>query len=243
MALFVLSDTHLSLSDNKPMDVFGKRWQNYTERLLRNWNAVVSPEDTVVIAGDISWAMSHTGAAEDFKFLDSLNGKKIIGKGNHDYWWTSMKKLNGLLDELGIDSIRFLYNNAYYDNGFIIAGSRGWYIDENNKNAPDSADFDKIVAREVIRLDMSFEYARKIKEEHTQAEILAFMHFPPVMGSFVCRPIIDSLKKNGVKRCYFGHIHGSYDVARCFEFEGIEFYITSADYLDFTPLMIREKTT
>jgi predicted phosphohydrolase len=108
-----------------------------------------------------------------------LNGKKIIGKGNHDYWWTSMKKLTGLLDELEIDSIRFLYNNAIYDNGFIITGSRGWYVDENNKNAPDSADFDKIVAREVIRLEMSLKDGERIRQEHPEAEMLAFLHFPP----------------------------------------------------------------
>ncbi|MBO7148929.1 MAG: metallophosphoesterase [Clostridia bacterium] len=240
MALFVLSDTHLSLSDNKPMDVFGKRWQNYTERLNKSWNAVVEKDDTVVIAGDISWAMSYTGATEDFKFIHALNGKKIIGKGNHDYWWTSMKKLTGLLDELEIDSIRFLYNNALYDNGFIITGSRGWYVDENNKNAPDSADFDKIVAREVIRLEMSLKDGEKLREEHPEAEMLAFLHFPPVMGSFVCRPIVDLLHKYGVKRCYFGHIHSSYELPPHFDFEGIEFYITSADYLSFTPLKIRQ---
>ncbi len=239
MALYVLSDTHLSLSDNKPMDVFGKRWQNYTERLEKKWNSVVEDTDTVVIAGDISWAMSHTGAAEDFLFLHRLKGKKIIGKGNHDYWWTSMKKMEALLSELNIDSIRFLYNNAYLDNGYIIAGSRGWYIDENNKNAPDGADFDKIVAREVMRLELSLNEAEKIKEENPEKEILVFLHFPPVMGEFVCTPIIESLKAHGIKRCYYGHIHASYDLPPRFDFEGINFYITSADYLEFTPLRIR----
>lgn len=238
MALYVLSDTHLSLSDNKPMDIFGRRWHNYTERLIRNWNAVVEPDDTVVIAGDICWAMSHTGASEDFMFIHKLNGKKIIGKGNHDYWWTSKKKLDALMSELGIDSVRFLYNNAYLDNGFIIAGSRGWYVDENNKNAPDSADFDKIVAREVIRLKLSLDEAEKLREQNHGAEILVFLHFPPVMGEFVCRPIIDVLKEHGIKRCYFGHIHASYELPPKFEFEGVDFYITSADYLEFTPLRI-----
>lgn len=237
MSLFVLSDTHLSFADNKPMDVFGRRWQNYTERLKRNWNAVVGENDTVVVAGDISWAMSHIGAAKDFCFLSELNGRKIIGKGNHDYWWTSKKKLDGLMAELGINNISFLYNNAYFAEGFIIAGSRGWYVDENNKNAPDAADFDKIVAREVIRLEISLKEAEKYKEAYC-AEIIAFLHFPPVMGGFVCRPIIELLKKYGIKRCYFGHIHGSYELAPHFNFEDIEFYITSADYLEFTPLKI-----
>lgn len=237
MALFVLSDTHLSFADDKPMDVFGRRWQNYTERLKRNWNAVVETDDTVVVAGDISWAMSHTGAKEDFLFLHRLNGKKIVGKGNHDYWWTSKKKLDALMSELGIDDIKFLHNNAYTAEGFIVAGSRGWYIDENNKNAPDAADFDKIVAREVIRLEISLKEAVKLKGE-SDTEIIAFLHFPPVMGTFVCRPIVDLLKSYDIKRCYFGHIHGAYDLPSHFNFEGIEYYITSADYLEFTPLKI-----
>lgn len=243
MALYVLSDTHLSLADNKPMDVFGRRWQNYTQRLKRNWNAVITPDDTVVIAGDISWAMSHRGAALDFRFIHELNGKKIIGKGNHDYWWTSKKKLDELMCELNIDSIRFLYNNAYFDNGFIIAGSRGWYVDENNKNAPEDADFEKIVAREVIRLKLSLDEADRLKADHPDAEIVAFLHFPPVMGNFVCRPIIDALLERGIERCYFGHIHGAYDIPSHFNYESIEFYITSADYLEFTPLKVMPRVT
>ena len=129
MALFVLSDTHLSFSDDKPMDVFGRRWQDYTYKLEKNWNSVVTDDDTVVIAGDISWAMSHMGAVKDFDFINRLKGKKIIGKGNHDYWWTSLKKLGEMLDTFRYDTIRFLYNNAYYVDGYIIAGSRGWYFD------------------------------------------------------------------------------------------------------------------
>ena len=238
MALFVLSDTHLSFADDKPMDVFGKRWQNYTERLKRNWNAVVTDNDTVMIAGDISWAMSYTGAKEDFLFLHGLNGKKIISKGNHDYWWTSKKKLDGLMSELGIDDIQFLHNNAYSVENYIIAGSRGWYIDENNKNAPDAADFDKIVAREVIRLEISLKEAVKLRGD-TDREIIVFLHFPPVMGGFVCEPIVELLKKYGIKRCYYGHIHGVYDIPPSFEYEGITYFITSADFLEFTPLIIR----
>lgn len=241
MALYVLSDTHLSFSDDKPMDVFGKRWQGYTEKLLKNWNAVVEPDDTVVIAGDISWSISHTGAARDFEFLHKLNGMKLIGKGNHDYWWTSMKKMNEFLQSLNIDSIKFLYNNAYLVEDFIVAGSRGWYFDENNKNAPENADFDKIVAREVIRLEMSLSQAEALKSECTdKKEILAFLHFPPVFNGFVCSPILETLKKHNIKRCYFGHIHSSYDIPREFEFDGINFIITSADFLEFTPLKIRK---
>ncbi len=239
MALFVLSDTHLSFSDDKPMDVFGRRWQDYTYKLEKNWNSVVTDDDTVVIAGDISWAMSHMGAVKDFDFINRLKGKKIIGKGNHDYWWTSLKKLGEMLDTFKYDTIRFLYNNAYYVDGYIIAGSRGWYFDENNRNAPENADFDKIVAREVVRLELSLNEAERLKSECApDAEILVFLHFPPVYGGFECKPITDVLKKHGIKRCYFGHIHASYDVPRSIEHDGITYYITSADYLEFTPLKI-----
>ena len=239
MALFVLSDTHLSFSDDKPMDVFGRRWQDYTHKLQKNWNSVVSADDTVVVAGDISWAMSHMGAVRDFEFLNSLNGTKIIGKGNHDYWWTSLKKLNEMLDTYGFNTVKFLYNNAYLTDGYIIAGSRGWYFDENNRNAPENADFEKIVAREVIRLELSLTEAEKIKREAAHdAEILAFLHFPPVFGGFECEQITSVLKKYGVKRCYYGHIHASYDIPRAFEHDGINYFITSADFLEFTPLKI-----
>ncbi len=239
MSLFVLSDTHLSFSDDKPMDVFGRRWQDYTYKLEKNWNSVVTDEDTVVIAGDISWAMSHMGAVKDFEFINRLKGKKIIGKGNHDYWWTSLKKLGEMLDTFGYDTVRFLYNNAYLVDGFIVAGSRGWYFDENNRNAPENADFEKIVAREVIRLELSLAEAQKLKSDSSpDAEILAFLHFPPVYNGFECKPITDVLKRNGIKRCYFGHIHASYDIPRSFEQDGIIYYITSADFLEFTPLKI-----
>ena len=239
MALFVLSDTHLSFSDDKPMDVFGRRWQNYTQKLKRNWNSVVSDDDTVVIAGDISWAMSHMGAVKDFEFINSLNGKKIIGKGNHDYWWTSLKKLNEMLDTFKYDTVNFLYNNAYIADGYIVSGSRGWYFDENNRNAPENADFEKIVAREVVRLELSLAEAERLRQENApEAEILTFLHFPPVYGGFECEPITNVLKKHGVKRCYFGHIHGMYDAPRSFEHDGITYFLTSADYLEFTPMKI-----
>ncbi len=238
MSLFVLSDTHLSTSDSKPMDVFGRRWQGYTEKLRRNWNAVVSSEDTVVVPGDISWAMFHDGALGDLAFINALNGKKLIGKGNHDYWWTSMKKLGALLEANNINTIDFLYNNAYFAEDFIITGTRGWYIDVSSANAPDGADYDKIVAREAARFELSLKAAEKLRAEHPDAEMLAFFHFPPVYNGYVCRPIIELLHKYGIRRTYYGHIHGVYDIPRSISFEDIRFTIASADYLNFTPLMI-----
>lgn len=225
------------------MDIFGARWTGYTEKLKKRWNSVVDPEDTVVIAGDISWAMSHTGALEDLRFIESLNGKKIIGRGNHDYWWASLTKLNALCRDNGLDSISFLYNNAYCVEDFIICGSRGWYIDEANKKMPEEADYQKIVAREAIRLELSLTEAVKLRdkmlsEDGVDREILVFLHFPPDFRGYVCREIVAVLTKFGIKRCYYGHIHGVYDIPRSEVSEGIRYTLTSADFLDFVPLLI-----
>ncbi len=227
------------------MDVFGARWTGYTEKLKKRWNSVVEPEDTVVIAGDISWAMSHTGALEDLRFIHSLNGKKIIGRGNHDYWWTSLTKLNAMCRENSLDSISFLYNNAYVAENFIISGSRGWYIDQTNKKMPEEADYQKIVAREAIRLEISLNEAKKLHDEALEKdgidrEILVFLHFPPDFRGYVCREIVAVLEKFGVRRCYYGHIHGVYDVPVSEVSGGIRYTLTSADFLDFTPLIIHK---
>jgi len=225
------------------MDIFGSRWTGYTEKLKKRWNSVVDPEDTVVIAGDISWAMSHTGALADLRFLEALNGKKIIGRGNHDYWWTSLTKLNKMCAEEGLASLSFLYNNAYCVEDFIICGSRGWYIDEANKKMPEEADYQKIVAREAIRLELSLNEAVKLRDEKfaedcRKREILVFLHFPPDFRGYVCREIVEVMQRFGVRRCYYGHIHGVYDIPRSSENDGIRYTITSADYLDFIPMLI-----
>ncbi len=243
MSLYVLSDTHLSTRDNKPMDIFGARWADYTEKLQSRWNKLITKDDTVVIAGDISWAMSHTGALDDLRFIDNLNGNKIIGRGNHDYWWTSIKKLEELCRDNNLKTIKFLYNNAYLAEDFIIAGSRGWYIDESNKKMPRDADYQKIVSREAIRLELSLTEAVKLQKEimangEKEREILVFLHFPPDFKGYVCREIVSVLEKYGIRRCYYGHIHGVYDIPRSEVSGGIRYTLTSADYLDFTPLII-----
>ena len=243
MSRYVLSDTHLSTTENKPMDIFGARWTGYTDKLRTRWNKLVTPDDTVVIAGDISWSMSHTDALSDLKFLNQLNGTKIIGRGNHDYWWTSLTKLNKLCLENGLNTLKFLYNNAYAAEDFIICGSRGWYIDESNRKMPQEADYQKIVAREAIRLELSLEEAVKLREkmlaeDGISREILVFLHFPPDFRGYICREIVAVLQKYGIKRCYYGHIHGVYDIPRSEVSGGIRYTITSADFLDFTPLII-----
>jgi len=243
MSLYVLSDTHLSISDNKPMDIFGSRWQGYPEKLERGWNKLIEPEDTVVIAGDISWAMNCEGAYADLAFLDRLNGQKIIGRGNHDYWWTSMKKLNAFCTEKKLTTLRFLYNNAYEVEDFIVCGSRGWYIDESNRKMPRGADYPKIVAREAIRLEISLNEAVKLQKKFfadtgVEKEILVFLHFPPDFGGYVCEEIVAVLKKFGIRRCWFGHIHGVYEIPKSFVSDGISYTLTSADYLNFLPMPI-----
>ncbi len=247
MSLFVLSDTHLSINDNKPMDIFGSRWAGYTEKIRANWNSVVNPDDTVVVAGDISWAMSHTGALADLSFLNSLNGTKIIGRGNHDYWWTSLTKLNRFCADNELTTLRFLYNNAIETDDFIVAGSRGWYIDESNRKMPQDADYAKIVAREAIRLELSLNEAQKLraaaKERGQDKEILVFLHFPPDFRGYVCREITAVMHKFGIRRCYFGHIHGVYDIARSYVSDGITYTLTSADFLNFVPLLIMTMTS
>ena len=239
MAFYTISDLHLSTleSTNKSMEVFGRRWENYINRLKNNWTHLVEENDTIVIPGDISWALSLEEAVSDLKFLDSLPGKKIIGKGNHDFWWTTMSKHDKLFKEENISTISFLFNNAYECEDFIIAGTRGWYHDEDAKNAPDNADFDKLVAREELRLRKSLSDAALLRGDSNK-EIIVFTHFPPYWNGKASENIISALKEYGIKRLYYGHIHGNYTLPPSFEYEGITMSIISADYLEFTPKFI-----
>lgn len=235
MALYCIGDIHLSLAASKPMDIFGSRWQGYTEKLTRGWNSVVSPDDTVVVAGDISWGMTLEEAAPDLEFLSALNGQKLILKGNHDFWWQSQKKIDTLFAEKGIDNIKPLHNNAYAVGDLILCGSRGWFCDP--KASPENTDPEKISAREVLRTEFSLRAGLELNKDGSR-ELIAFFHFPPVYRGWVCRGIVDLLHRYGVKRCCYGHIHGVYDIPPTFLFEDIAMTIVSADYLRFIPLLI-----
>ena len=193
-------------------------------------------DDTVVVPGDISWAMTMEEGLSDFKFIDSLPGRKILGKGNHDFWWSTMTKIKNFFDENEIKTIDILYNNAYAVDEFVVAGTRGWFYDQYKQNVINETDFEKVIARETIRLDMSLSEAQRLNDG--TLETIVFMHFPPVWNGFECRPIIDKLHEHNVKRCYFGHIHGNYFVPKVTNFEGIDFVLTSADYLKFAPMPI-----
>ena len=235
MSLFSIADLHLSLTSGKPMDKFGARWTDYTEKIDKRWRAVVNDSDTVVVAGDISWGIDLAEAAEDFRFIEALPGRKIIGKGNHDYWWPTQAKLDAFKAENGFQTIDFLFNNAYETEDYVIAGTRGWYVEEKMQQK-ENADYDKIVARENGRLRLSLDEAAKLRESSGKA-ILVYFHFPPVFGDFRCGEFIETMKEYGVKNCYFGHIHGNYYVPKTTETDGISMTLISADYLNFIPMV------
>ena len=238
MAVFVIADLHLATADSrKSMEVFGNRWNNYINKLSQNWKQVVSDRDTVIIPGDISWALTTDDALSDLLWLDSLPGKKIIMKGNHDFWWSTVTKLTAFFEKHNIKTIEILNNNAIEVENYVIAGSRGWFTDKSMQNAEENVDYDKIINRESIRLDMSLTSAKKISEQKGK-EIIAFLHFPPIWGEFTCTPILNVLKKHGISKCYFGHVHGSYSHSQSFVSEGITFEIISADFLDFLPRIV-----
>ncbi len=237
MAIYAIADTHLSLSTEKPMHIFGSRWHNWDKLIIKNWLETITDNDTVIIAGDISWAIDLDEALQDLKLIDALPGKKIISHGNHDYWWATIAKMNVFFQKHNISTINFLHNNAYQIENMIICGTRGWYNDE--KSAPKETDYDKIIKREVCRLELSIKEGLKYPENF---EKVVFFHFPPVFKNYICREIIDVLKKYNIKKCYYGHIHSYYDMPNISTFEGISFQIISADYLNFRPICIKYLT-
>ena len=228
MSVFAIGDTHLSFGSDKPMNVF-RGWDNYVERLKTNWEKLINENDTAVIMGDISWAMNLENAVEDFRFIDSLPGKKIIMKGNHDYWWNTLTKMNAFLSDNGFESISFLFNNAYLVDGIAVCGSRGWFFDSEEEEA------EKIVLREAGRLRTSIECAKKLG-----GEPIAFLHYPPLNKQQECEPIMQVLIDEGIKRCYYAHLHSA-SAYNSFngEAHGIRFELLSADYLKFCPMPIK----
>ena len=241
MATFTIADLHLSTLDstNKSMEVFGPRWTDYIGKIKKNWCRLVTDKDTVVIPGDISWALSLEEAESDLRFLDSLPGRKILGKGNHDFWWSTMNKHTQFFEKCKITTISFLFNNAHETDEIIVAGTRGWYNDEDATNIPDGTDFAKLTAREALRLEASLKEAQKLRESSPDKEIVVFMHFPPYWNEKSSESLIEILKKYNVRRVFFGHIHGNYTVPPSFSYEGIEMSIISADYLAFVPKIIK----
>ena len=228
MAVYAIGDPHLSISTGKSMQVFGG-WSDYEQRLEANWRALVTEADTVVLAGDISWCMHMEAGLADFEFLHALPGQKPLLKGNHDYWWATKKKADDFFAAHGLDSLHILHNNAYPADGLALCGTRGWFFD-----AEQDADR-KVLLREAGRLRASIAAAKALG-----GEPVVFLHYPPVSRTQVCEEIYQVLVEEGIRRCYYGHLH-SYAHATAFEGErdGIRFSLISADYLAFCPLLVR----
>ena len=230
MAIFAISDLHLSTTCDKPMNVFSSKWDNYTDKMRENWNKIVSENDYVIIPGDISWATYLEDAVTDFEYIHSLNGKKLISKGNHDYWWTTLNKMNLFLNENGFDSISIMKNTAHMIGDTAICGTRGWII-------PSSAvgEDAKIFEREKQRLILSLEDASAMGAKN----IICAMHYPPVSKESENSEFLDIMNAYGVKRCIYGHLHGiSHASAPIGIFSGIKLQLVSCDYLNFIPMLI-----
>ena len=223
MALFSISDLHLSFGTDKPMDVFGKRWQNYEEKLKTNWNSSVAETDVVIVNGDNSWATYLEDTREDFNFINSLNGIKIISKGNHDYWWSTMSKHEKWCKQNGFDTIKFLHNNYYMYEDTAICGTRGWQLTSCNE------DDMKVHNRELERLKISLDLA---KRENPKSIIVA-LHYPPDEHF---RKLIESYD---VVLCLFGHLHSAgFKDYEDYIINQVQYKLVSCDYLEFIPYKI-----
>lgn len=229
MSLYAIADLHLSLGTDKPMDVF-PGWGDYVRRLEENWRAVVTDDDTVVVAGDISWAMKLSECDADFAFLHALPGTKIFVKGNHDYWWQTKRKLDDYLADNGFDSIRILFNNAYEVGDIAVCGSRGWYYDKDTEHDV------KVINRECGRILLSVEQAKL-----TGKRPVLFLHYPPVYADIACEEIMDTILELGIDTVYYGHLHGerTHRMAVTGRYRGVDFHLISGDYTRFIPILVR----
>lgn len=226
-----MGDLHLCYGvPDKTMNIF-HGWQNYQELIDKNWHETISENDTIVLAGDISWGMSLQQAAADFRYINNLPGKKIIIKGNHDYWWTTKKKMDDFLAAENCDTIQILHNNHFcYGDNYGICGTRGWV------NIPGEKQDVKVLQREVQRLETS------IKSALTEnLEPIVFMHYPPIYGNNFNYDILEILYRYNIKDCYYGHIHGRSGHNMCVNgmYDDVNFHLVSGDYLQFIPEKVR----
>ena len=226
MALYAISDLHLSFASDKPMDVFGEHWLNHDERIKENWIKKINDEDTVLIAGDISWSIKMEDGMKDLEWIHSLPGKKIISKGNHDYWWGSISKLNGLYED-----ISFIQNNYFNYGDYAICGTRGWNPPGDKNTQHD----EKIYSREQIRLKLSLDKA--VNEGYSK--IIVMIHYPPVNDKFEGSDFTKVFEDYGVEKVIYGHLHGP-SLKHVFEGNhgGVEYIMTSCDYINFDPIKI-----
>lgn len=227
MALYAIGDLHLSLGADKPMDVFGGAWTGYMEKLCAGLSCI-TPQDTTVLLGDLSWALDLNGAREDFAFIHAIPGRKIILKGNHDYWWSTAAAFYRFCAENGFEDMHILHNNCYFYGDYAICGTRGWFFEEDKHGKHD----EKVFRRELCRLEASL----KAAGEH---EKLCFLHYPPRYRGYDCPEILALFKRYGVHCCCYGHLHGdSHRLAITGCVDGIDYRLVAADYIGFRPVQI-----
>lgn len=230
MAIYTIADLHLSFNTNKPMNVFGINWENYEEKIKQNWIENVKEEDLVVLPGDFSWSMYLDETIKDFEFINALPGTKLLLKGNHDYWWSTVTSMRKFLKDNNIENIDFLYNNSYEFDNKIIIGTRGWALSEDQEDK-------RLNKRECNRLELSIQDG--IKKYGEDKEIIAFMHYPPISKVYMNTEYIEILKKYNIKRCYYGHLHaGAIQEALEGNIDGIDFKLVSSDGVNFKLIKI-----
>ncbi len=227
MALYAIGDLHLCLGAAKPMDVFGGAWIGYMDK-LRQSICCIGPEDTTVLLGDLSWALDLEHAKEDFAWINAIPGRKIILKGNHDYWWSTAAKFYRFCEENGFENQWILNNNHYEYGNIAICGTRGWFYEEERSGEHD----EKVFRRELMRLEASLKSAG-------EREKIVFLHYPPRYKGYFCQEILELLSRYGVRRCFYGHLHGaSHGLAMEGLWDGIDFKLVSADRLNFKPWLV-----
>ena len=227
MALYAIGDLHLCLGAPKPMDVFGGAWVGYMDK-LKDGLSVIQPEDTTVLLGDLSWALDLPNAAADFAWINQIPGRKIILKGNHDYWWSTAAKFQKFCAEHGFENMFLLNNNAYEYGDIAICGTRGWFFEEERSGQHD----EKVFKRELLRLEASLKAAGE-KQKYV------FLHYPPRYKGYTCPEILNLLEQYDVRRCFYGHLHGgSHKLAMEGLWDGVDFRLVAADYLNFCPYRI-----
>lgn len=229
MALYAIGDTHLSLGADKPMDTFGGNWKGYVGKLRERF-APLTAEDTVVFCGDLSWGMTLEEALPDFLFLNGLfPGRKILVKGNHDYWWTTANKMYTFWWDHGITDFVLLHNNCQFYGDLALCGTRGWFFEEEQDGQNE-----KVFKREVLRLETSLKAAG-------EREKLCFLHYPPLYQGYICREIVELMERYRVNACYYGHLHGgSHRLAREGRRGQLEYHLVAGDYVDFWPQKIAD---
>ena len=227
MALYAIGDLHLCLGAPKPMDVFGGAWVGDMEKLRQGFR-VIGPEDTTVLMGDLSWALDLPSAKADFAWIQQIPGRKIILKGNHDYWWSTAAKFEKFCRENEFTQMNLLNNNCYFYEDYAICGTRGWFFEEEKSGTHD----EKVFRRELMRLEASLKAAG-------DREKLVFLHYPPRYKGYTCQEILDILEKYGVRQCFYGHLHGgSHKLALEGQWDGIFYRLLSADYVNFQPQLV-----